>query len=253
MISGSTQLLCKIGILVLLLNFAGIPGVNAQKDVDVLYLANGNVIRGYLIDQPDSSLIRIETLSHNIYQFSTDEIASAGKELLQTRKNRPFNPMESGYNNITDFGFLIATGYNEKNAIFSALSTHSYLFRNGLSPGMGTGLEFFEQPTIPLYLSCSWQMYTQKFSPFAGVKTGYSFALEDPVYVWEYTTDAIGGMMWSAGIGTRIWLSHRNAMVISLLYRYQGIHSVRTWEWTGEKTELLKKYNRLELRVGFQF
>jgi len=250
---GTTQPFYRSIFTFILINIVAIAITSAQKDVDVLYFENGNVIRGHLIEQPDSSVLRIETLCHNIFQFNIDEIASIRQELLQTRKNRSFTPKETGYSNITDFGLLIATGYNQKNVIFSILSTHNYTFSKGLAAGAGFGLEFFDQPTVPLYASFTWQVYTNKLSPFTSIKAGYSIALEDPGYLWDYSIDASGGMMWSAGVGTKIWLSHRNAMVISLLYRYQGIHSVRTWEWSGETTELVKKYNRLEIRFGFQF
>ncbi len=237
----------------LLLNIASLSIVSAQNDVDVLYLENGNVIRGHLIDQPDSSVFRIETLCHNVFQFKTGEITSVRQEVLQTRKSKSFTPNETGYSNITDFGLLIATGNNEKNAIFSILSIHNYTFGKGLAAGAGFGLELFEQPTIPVFAAFNWQANSHKLSPFATVRAGYSFALEDPGYQWDYSVDATGGFMWGGGFGTKIWLSQRNALVISLLYRYQGIHSIQTLEWTGDTTKLLKKYNRLELRFGFQF
>ena len=251
--AGATQPVYKIIFPFILLNIACIAIISAQNDVDVLYLENGNVIRGHLIDQPDSSVFRIETLCHNIFQFKIDEITSVRQEVLQTRKNKYFAPKETGYSNITDFGLLIATGYNEKNVIFSIISTHNYTFSKGLAAGAGFGLELFEQLTVPLYASFTWQINAQKLSPFTTIRAGYSFAVGDPEYMWDYSIDATGGFMWAAGLGTKIWLSYRNALVISLLYRYQGIHSIRTREWTGETTELLKKYNRLELRFGFQF
>ena len=250
---GATQPVYRIIFSVILFSIAGIAITSAQDDVDVIYLDNGNVIRGHLIEQPDSTVIRIETLCHNIFQFRQDEITSIRQELLRTRKNRSFTPKETGYSNITDFGLLVATGYNQKNAIFSILTTHNYTFRKRMAAGAGFGLEFFEQLSVPLYASYTWQVNAQKLSPFTTVKAGYSFAVGDPGDMWDYSIEASGGMMLSAGVGTKIWLSHRNALVISLLYRYQGIHSVRTWEWSGETTELLKKYNRLELRFGFQF
>jgi len=185
--------------------------------------------------------------------LSAGEIASIRQETINTGKGSHYTPKTKGYNNITDFGLLAATGYNEKNAIFSILSTHNYAFGKGFSAGAGIGLELFEQPAIPLYASFTWQMGTLRFSPFIHAKAGYSFAIRDPETYWDYSINATGGMMLSSGFGTKIWVSHRNALVISLLYRYQDIHSVRTWEWTGETTELLKRYNRLELRFGFQF
>ena len=249
----ATQPVYKILFTIILFSIAGMAITSAQDDVDVIYLDNGNVIRGHLIEQPDSTIIRIETLCYNIFQFRQDEITSIRQELFRTKKNKSFTPKVTGYSNITDFGLLVASGYNTKNAIFSIQSTHNYAFRERMAAGAGFGLEFFEQLTVPLYTSFTWQVNSQKLSPFTTIKAGYSFAVGEPGYSWDYTIDASGGMMWSAGVGTKIWLSHRNALVIKIQYRYQGMHSVRTWEWTGATTELLKKYNRLELRFGFQF
>ena len=251
--AGATQPRFSILFFFFFISMAVTLTTSAQKEVDAIYLYNGNVIRGFLIDQPDSSVVHIETLSHNIYQFSKGEIASVRKELLNKRKYKSFIPKGKGYDNITDFGLLAGSGNNDRNVIFSILTTHKYTLQNGMAPGLGIGLEFFEQPSLPVYGSFSWQLGTQKFSPFATVRAGYAFGVGSPYTSWDYTYDSSGGMMLSAGAGTKIWVSHRNAFVISLLYRYQAIHSVRTWAWSDATNQILKKYYRLEIRFGLQF
>jgi len=85
------------------------------------------------------------------------------------------------------------------------------------------------------------------------VKTGYSFVLEDPVSYWEEKNNTLGGYLCGAGIGMLIWKNNRNAFEINILYRYQGVKTIRTYEPSGYTTILTQKYNRLEVRFGFLF
>jgi len=223
--------------------------------VDEIHLLNGNIIRGHILDQSDTNLVRIETLCSNVLHFEKAEILFM--ELNTKRAVDNLDPYQgidgSGYFNVTDFGLLIGSGNNEQNRILSFTTVHGYAFIPYLFTGVGSGVELFEQATIPVFSDIRWHFYNRKISPFINFRCGYAFPLQDPESYWDFTFDTRGGMLWSAGMGTAIQMNSGNACTINVLYRYQGIKTLRTIEWTGYTSELLKKYNRFEIRFGFMF
>src|SRR4030042_6248024 len=96
---------------------------SAQRHiVDVIALQNGDFSRGIIVEQPDTGIIRLNTLCHNTLNFNLNDISSVSTEKLNLRRSGldlPFQYEPKGYVNITDFGILIATGNNNQNGIFT--------------------------------------------------------------------------------------------------------------------------------------
>jgi hypothetical protein len=230
---------------------------HAQKyTVDVITLQNGDIYRGIIAEQPDSQLIRINTLCHNTLNFNKDEIISITSEKINLRRSGlkiPFHYESGGYVNITDFGLLIATGNNSQNAIFSVSTMNGYAFSSRFITGAGTGIELYETLMMPLYADARIILLKSRLTPFVGLKTGYSFSLEDPPSNWGETYNVKGGFCWGLGAGILIWSSDRSAFEINLSYHYQAIHSETTYDWSNTTSYYTTKYNRLELRFGFLF
>jgi hypothetical protein len=230
---------------------------SAQKYiVDVITLQNGNIYRGIIVEQPDTGIIRLNTLCYNTLNFNLNDISSLSTEKLNLRRSGlalPFQYEPKGYVNITDFGLLIGTGNNSQNGIFSVSTMSGYSFASRFIAGAGVGIELFESLMLPLYADTRVILMKSRITPYAGLKTGYSFALEDPVANWGESYDSHGGFTLGTGAGILIWISNRSSFEINLSYRYQAIKTDRTYEWSGETTTLTTRYNRLELRFGILF
>jgi hypothetical protein len=231
--------------------------INAQKNiVDVLTLKNGDIYRGIIAEQPDSQIVRINTLCHNTLNFNINDITSITSEEINLRRSGlklPFHYESRGYVNITDFGLLIGSGGNAQNAIFSVSSVNGYTFSSRFITGAGIGLELYETLLMPLYADMRVILLKSRIMPYAGIKAGYSFSLEDPSPAWGESYDAQGGFTWGAGAGIFIWTGERSSLEINLSYRYQAIHTETTYEWSETTSYYTTKYNRLELRFGFSF
>lgn len=231
--------------------------ISAQKYiVDVITLHNGNIYRGKILEQPDTGIIRLNTLCHNTLNFYLNDISSVSTEKINIRRfgmALPFQYESKGYVNITDIGLLIATGHNSQNAIFSVSSLSGYSFASRFITGAGIGIEFFETLTLPLYAETRVILLKNRITPFAGLKAGYSFSLEDPPPDWGTIYNYMGGFTWGTGAGILIWSSNRSAVEINLAYRYQAIRTEITYEWSGAINTIITKYNRFELRFGFLF
>jgi len=230
---------------------------SAQKYlVDVITLKDGNIYRGLIVEQPDTGIIRLNTLCHNTLNFYMTEIVSVSTEKLNLHRSGldlPFSYEPKGYVNLTDFGVLAATGHNNQNAIFSVTSVNGYSFASRFIAGAGIGIELFESVMLPLFADARIILARSRITPFAGLKAGYSFALEDPAGYWGESYNSSGGFTWGTGAGILIWVSDRSSFEINLAYRYQAIKTERTYEWSGTTTELTARYNRLELRFGILF
>jgi hypothetical protein len=247
----------RLYIVISLLILLSVSEAFAQKyDIDVITLQNGDVYKGIIVDQPDSGIIRLNTFCYSTLNFNLSEIASLTKARLNIRRSGldlPFYYEPKGYINITDLGILAATGNNNQNAIFSVSSFNGYSFASRFIAGAGLGLELFETAILPVYADTRLIIAKSRIMPVLILKSGYSFALEDPAGYWGESYNAFGGFMIGSGAGAYIWVSDRSAFEINLLYRHQAIRMERTYEWTGETTTMTTRYNRLELRFGLLF
>ncbi|KPK86601.1 MAG: hypothetical protein AMS27_04760 [Bacteroides sp. SM23_62_1] len=244
-----TIFLCLAMIFFIILNVSG-----QKYTVDVIRLKNGDVYKGIVIEQPDPGVLKIETLCQNIMHFNRKDVESITSEKFKPYSSAiPSSFGPKGYLNITDFGMLIGTGNNSKNAILSISSFNGYGFSSRYIVGAGIGVELFETIILPMYFETRWIIANNKFTPFLNLKAGYSLALEDPVSYWGENYNSTGGYLYGTGIGVLIWTNNRNAFEINFHYRYQDIKTVRTYEWSHETTTLTTKYNRLELKFGFLF
>ncbi len=225
----------------------------AQKqEVDVVYLNSGEIYRGTLQHHPDEHLIMLQTLCWNTMIFNTGDVDHIDREMQNTGSPRMHVPSH-GYFNRTDLGVLIGTGNNEKNAIFSAQMVNGYAIGSRLYPGLGIGIEFYEQAVVPLFADLTCHIGRNVISPFVRGSIGYSVSVEDPPDIWGVYTNSIGGCMYAAGLGTFIRLNGHNALSLSLVYRFQSLKSVVTQDWNDEVLNLNKQYNRIAFRIGFVF
>jgi hypothetical protein len=239
---------------ILLLLFISLPLSGQKRRVDAVYLNNGEVYRGRILEQPDQEKIHLETLCLNTRMFPTKDISHIGQEKVDLMVLRMGGHASArGYFNYSDLGFLLGSGSNEKNAILSIQMVNGYKFGRKYFAGIGTGIEFFEQAYIPLFADFSYMLTENRVSPFLTGSMGYTFSIDDPPEQWGARTNNLGGMMYSVGIGTSIRTGMTSSFAISLEYRYQNLRSDYTEDWNEDVLHFDKQYNRLSLRLGFVF
>ncbi len=217
--------------------------------IDAVYLENGSIIRGKILEDSDTSIIRIETLCHNVWVFNKHEISKIERQ----KPGYSINGKPKGYYNLTDIGLIIGSGNNDKNIIFGIHMINGYKWENHICTGAGLGIEFFEYMIIPTFADLRYQWLNRTISPYVLFNAGYAFPLQDPESYWGTINDAKGGMLWSTGIGTNFRINEHNAVSLGLIYRYQKLRTIYTTEWNDEETEILKKYERLSIRIGLVF
>jgi hypothetical protein len=136
--------------------------------------------------------------------------------------------------------------------------SNGYQFRNGLSIGVGTGLEDFEGAMVPVFSVLKYQPFKRRVSPYIWVKTGYSFATPDMARGGEYwgsVTEQSGGIIANAGVGVELYSWNRNSISFGIGYRYQKatISNIYRFGTLTTRYDWVTEYNRIEMQLGFVF
>ena len=228
-----------------------LPAFTQQKTVeeDVVYLVNGNIIHGKIIEYKSGEYVKIKSYGGNVWVFKEDEIDKIVKEKVVQESDLVQIKKEKGYYNYTGIGILAGSRYSDLSAPFSIQTVNGYQYKGSLYFGGGIGVEFFDEISIPVFADLRYHLLNNEFSPYLFAQGGYSLPLENN---WEYRK-AKGGPMASIGIGVLFPLNFRTALSFNLSYRFQQLLYIDTDSWTGYETKSYKHYNRLGIRLGFLF
>jgi hypothetical protein len=182
-----------------------------------------------------AAFLLIFTASTAVAQEKTDSIAK-----------------DNGFYNVSTLGLLFGQGLNDWFPKPSFTTINGYRLNQKYHIGVGTGIEYFEYITIPLFGEVRYELPTTGGSrPFFSVKTGYSFALQNPN---ESGKTHKGGFLLSPEIGCRYSVNQKATIVISLGYNYQHLSYKEarnpSWSETVQESTILTHYNRISLRIG---
>lgn len=230
----------------------------SQKPVrDVVYLNNGSIIKGNIIEISENKSLKIESCE-NILVFDLSEVLKIVKEeyIPSQPGIKPRRP--GGYSNITSFGMLTGPSGNSKMAPLSIETVNAYRFNYKYSFGLGIGMDLYEKVHVPVFIDCRYDLLNRNVSPVIILKAGYSFPAGDEVnndyyYYNEYYSR--GGPMMTAGTGFAFRINDHNQLIISLSYRYQQLITTEIQRYNESKWKYdhSVKYNRLEIKFGFYF
>jgi hypothetical protein len=150
----------------------------SQEDYqDVVYLKNGSIIRGIIIEQIPNISIKIETASRGVIVYQIDEIERITKEpVIETsQKSKNGNGLEKGYQLIVESSLLVARG---DGAALEATVSNGYRFNQYVYVGVGTGLIYFpgyNEAAIPLFVDLRVNFTNTKVSPYFGLGAGIAY------------------------------------------------------------------------------
>jgi hypothetical protein len=242
--------ICKILLINILLIIT--LNVSAQKHkTDTFVLNDGSRITGTIIAD-SAGFLKLKIEKPRIIILNKSQISA---------------PVEPGLTRISDqhgyylhFSGSLLAGHNSvgNTGNLSMQIINAYRFRNGLSIGIGTGIEKFDVLVIPAYADLRYYPLKKSVSPFIRVSGGYGFPCSNPARdynsVYYYYNNTTGGMMFSAGAGIAIWSRPRGAVTAGIGYRYQRIKSeTDNLMIQGTGSELLTDYNRVEIMIGVMF
>ena len=237
--------------LLFLLCIAGQTAKAQTNRQDAVYLRNGSIIRGKVLENVVGKYTRIETVGRNVLVIPETDIERLALDEPVPQKERT-DPKPFGYTALADLGFM---GGDENT--MSLMLINGYQFKNRISVGAGFGIEKFKEQVIPVFADVRYNFLKGEITPFVYLQAGYSYPLGKSAA--GNTTDIKGGALINPGIGLRLNFTTHNALIFSLGWRYQEIRSHYTnfYYWGGpvydngyDRTDF---YRRIAVRVGFVF
>lgn len=213
---------------------------------EVVYLKNGSIIHGIIIEQVPNQSIKIKTNDGNVFVYKVEEIEKITKEESlkengnNTRTNVSDNSIESSSNSKTNFkpyysfiaegGYFIGVGevntdqdlvidpfyssyssplkLTNEDGGYSLRTVHAYVVSDNFSIGAGIGFDFYKSMVLmPITLDGRISFGNSITKPFINLAIGHSVAV-----------DAIkGGFNFNIGFGVKT----ASAWAFNLSYRIQ--------------------------------
>lgn len=239
---------------VLVVIFVIITGfqLSAQKLNDVLYLKNGSIIYGKLVEIVNDTY-KMQTSDGSVFIYKSEEVAKFAKEtpFFDGRK-------ESGVGFSLEAGLLIGSQQTEFKSPFSFNCMVNFTCNTLNVTSIGSGVEFLGRPFTPLFIEYKYILYNKKTSPFIFLRGGavIPFGGSGETQFTNYTNtgdpkDYKGGV--SLGLGTGIsWAKENYETNLSFAYRYAHTSYVLS-EYSRGDVMYSNNFNRLEIKFGYKF
>lgn len=209
---------------------------------DVVYLKNGEIRKGIIVERVPSESLKIKTSDGSIFVFKMENISKITKELIQenisinnksrdnfinksnTNSDKKNNQIEFGYDYGTIESYTIGgvnTASNMGRIKLNFIRSHK--ITPTFSVGMGTGLRFYfssEYLLLPLFTDFrikfpKLKLFDSKVIPYAGVSAGVSFGF--------FSGSSLAGLLFNPIIGGYYDLSSKIKLNIGIGYDLQGL------------------------------
>lgn len=226
--------------------------LNAQKAKDILYLKNGSIIYGKLVEVSESQY-KIQTSDGSIFVYPSAEVEKFVKESSGNAERK-----ETGFGAGMEGGFMIGAQNSEYMApiSFNLLAGFNLDKRNIVS--LGSGVEFVGVPYTPLFLEYKFIANDNKTAPFVFFRGGGVFYLgsndEDSDNYYYNRKNQKGGISYTLGTGIS-WAKEDVEPYLSFAYRYFATSYVQnSYSGTGYYDYTYHDYyHRLEIKFGIRF
>lgn len=198
----------------------------AQEMQDVVYLKDGSVVKGIIIEQVPNKSIKLQTADGSLFVYQMDAVEKMSKELRMASARRGYNQgavtafagkgLTAGYKSYVDFGYAIGAGDYGMDRL-SVSFVNGIQFNPYLYVGMGAAVNYYirgDDIGIPIFTNVRGHFSKGVISPFADLRVGYSPLIDAK------------GFYFSPSFGCRFGLSERAGLNISVGYEMQWANVV---------------------------
>lgn len=200
-------LLCAFAVISIL--------AQAQNYEDVVYLKNGGIIRGMIIEQIPDKSVKIQTRDQNVFVFEMEEVEKFTKEPVVQNAQSSNKGLKAGYRGIVEPGMDLGVGdYSMDRFKFNVVN--GYQFNPYFSAGIGTGFRYYfeaDAVLLPVFADLRTNFIDNIVSPYLSLGIGYSF---DATNNFESV-----GFLLNPAMGVRFMISENAAMTVGLGYEMQ--------------------------------
>ena len=231
-----------------------------EKLQDVIYLNNGSILHGEIIEIKANESITMISNCGDKWVVDQNEIKRIAKELvsneIKKNSNEEISYMVNGFYSNIYIGFLLS---GEMESLFPSLSLmflNGYQFDWGLALGAGVGIDLINESYMPLVGDIRYSFKDSKLSHFVFFQGGYALPLGSPdpydYNYYESNPESKGGYIINPGIGLKLNLNDKNAFSFDIGYKYMQVEHEYI-EFNGQDINRTTKYNRISLGIGFHF
>lgn len=184
-------------MLVLLISFISISVAEAQNLQEVVYLKNGSVIRGLIVEQVPNESLKIKTGDGSVFVCKMEEVVKITKEPY-VNSTLSFETEETNdvdrrygwqkaprYRGFFGESYILHTSDIEQDRAY-LWTSHGCQINPYLYAGIGAGVNYWfdsdfesEGWSVPVFahVRSEWhKAFRKNFSPYVDAKIGYSFA-----------------------------------------------------------------------------
>lgn len=245
----------KYLLLILLFSFSLVSFAQVAYK-DVIYLKNGSIVKGIIIEFVPAKSYTIKTADGSIFVYQVTEILKIAKEEIKTEENNNASSgsdtFSKGYRGIIEGGGGAKTGKYGLNSTNFAFS-NGYQFNPNLYAGVALGLNYFPSEItgtdgfglIPLYADARYSFLPKNpISPYAGMGAGFSF---DPNNSFEGA-----GFYFNPSVGAQYSINKRYKINLSFNYRLQQMPFLVV-NSSGGISKVIRFSESAGIAVGFVF
>jgi hypothetical protein len=222
----------------------------AQKQKDALYLKNGSIIYGKLIEISENQY-KIKTSDGSLFIYNNTEVEKYANESVAFDGRK-----KEGAGIALEAGFLVGAQSTDYHAPFSFNFLINYTYNTKIIFSAGSGVEFIGVPFTPLFVEYKYLIYERKSTPFIFARGGGLMHLgggEETTdnYNQYNKTNYKGGFTGTLGTGIS-WAGDGIEPYLSFAYRYTTT-SYHQLNYSNFDATFKSTYNRLEIKFGFKF
>lgn len=169
----------------------------AQQYTEAVYLKNGSVIRGTVIEQVPGESLKIRTADGSIFVYRMDEVVKITKTNESADKSRNAVSRGRKIGGYIDLGYVQnARSGGSGLSRFELLSSYGYHPTQYFYVGGGLGASYFYDVNeffLPILANVKGTLpLSRKISAFADCKIGYAFSLNNSENDGFYLSPSLG-------------------------------------------------------------
>ena len=187
--------------------------MNAQNLQEVVYLKNGGIIRGLIIEQKPNESLKIQTVDGNVFVYKMDEIDKITKEmplnntLAKQENDQDDDPSTYGWGKAPRYrgffgeSYVFGTGGDYEEDRNFLYTSHGVQINPFLYVGAGVGLNYWVDSDVwsaPIFAHLRGEFHRsmkKNASPYIDAKIGYSVA-------------DVEGFYFSPSVGCHFYFGH---------------------------------------------
>jgi hypothetical protein len=210
-----------------------------QHFQEIIYLKNGTIIKGIILEHLADKSIRVKTTDQSEVIYKAEEVDHIVKEFYDIR--------QKGYFNLTEMSFAVG----KTDASMGISTVNGYIIKPHFSLGLGVAYDYYVTAgsLLPVFADVRITFHDKRFTPFIYGDGGYSFGITS-----NNNDQLKGGVFLNPGIGIKSYISKRSALIISAGARVQGLQYQFTDPVNSSVTDRTNTYyTMLVVKVGIRF